>query len=414
MTEQLGDLFWISVVAFTVPFVLGFWPRLRIPVVVVEILAGVALGPDGLGVLHIGPAVGFLSSLGIAFLLFLAGLELDLRPLRGAPIQRGVIGFGVSFVVALAGALVLGRAGLVHTPLVLAVALCSTSVGIVVPVLAETRNLDTAVGRATVASGAVAEFCSIVLLGVLLAVPVTSFYAGVVVAVSGVAAVAVFAVIVAGVLWFIRRAMRWRPGQRSTDRMDLTSSQLRTRLAVMLILGMALLAASFGFEAILGTFIAGIFFGGVIRDDPQEELYRTRLEALGFGFFVPIFFITTGIRIDLDKFLTLESLLKVTLFLVLLLVARGVAALLYRRELGTAGTVATGLMLATNIAFVVVVAGVAVEAGTIRQNTASALVVAGLLSALIFPTVAQLILSRSHGGQDGGDVAPGRPAAEPA
>lgn len=395
MDGELANLFGISAVAFLVPFALGFWPSLRVPVVVVEILLGVALGPAGLGILRVDAAVAFMSFLGVLFLLFLAGLELDLQQLRGRPLRVGTVGFVISFAIAVAGALVLGQLDLVQTPLVVAVAVCSTSVGIVIPVLADTGNLKTPVGMATVAGGTVAEFGGIILLGVLLAVPVTSVKAGVVLSIAGLIVVGLLALALAAMFWIMRRVLSWEAGRRSAARMDETSSQLRTRLAVMLILGMALFSAGFGFEAILGTFIAGIFVGGLIRDNQNEDLYRTRMEALGFGFFVPVFFVSTGMRLDLASVLTTESAVKVLIFLGLLLIARGAPGLLYRSELGTSGAVATGLMFATNLSFIVVTAGVGVEAGSISQATASSLVVAGLLSALVFPSVAQVALSRT-------------------
>jgi len=411
MNDQLANLFGISMVAFAVPFVLGFWPRLRVPAVVVEILLGAALGPDGLDILHVDATVAFLSFLGVLFLLFLAGLELDLRPLRGRPLRVGAVGFIASFAIAVTGALVLGQMDLVETPLVIAVAVCSTSVGIVIPVLSDTGNLRTPVGMATVAGGTVAEFGGIILLAVVLAVPVTSATVAAELAIAGVIVVGLFALALITMLGLIRRALSWEPGRRSSARMDETSSQLRTRLAVMLILGMALFSAGFGFEAILGTFIAGIFVGGLLHDDPHADLYRTRMEALGFGFLVPVFFVSTGIRLDLASVVTTESALKVLLFFVLLSVARGLPGLLYRSQLGTSGAVATGLMLATNLSFIVVTAGVGVETGSITQSTASSLVLAGLLSALIFPAAAQMVLSRRSASKTPQVVQPTEPEA---
>ncbi len=394
MENSLVNVFGVSVVAFTVPFVLGFFPRLRLPAIVAEIVAGILVGPAVLGWLEIDEPVRLLATLGVAFLLFLAGFELDLGVLRGSPLKLGTLGFGLSLLIALTGAVLLSAAGLVLTPLLVAVALSSTSVGIVVPVLKDTGNLDTDVGRFTVAGGAAAEFGSIALLGLLFAAPVRSGLEQALTTFIMSVLLAAFAALAAGLFWVVSRVVRWEAGLRVAERMDETSSQLRTRFVVMLVLAMAVFATGFGFEAILGTFLAGIFVGGLVRNDPKEELYRTRLEAIGFGFLVPVFFIASGMRLDVKSVFTADELVRVAIFLVLLLVARGLPALLYRDHIGMRGAVAAGLMQASNVSFVVVAVTVGVELEEMLPITASSLVVAGLLSALLFPAIAQSILAR--------------------
>jgi Kef-type K+ transport system membrane component KefB len=394
-TEQyLFNLFGISVLAFGVPFVLGFFPRLRVPAIVLEIVAGIVVGPQVLGLLHVDEVSRFLGLLGVAFLLFLAGVELDLGALRGKPLRLGMASFAFSFALAAAGAFALHAAGVDYTPLLVAVALCSTSVGIVVPVLRDTHNLDSDVGRLVVAGGAVAEFASIALLGVLFAVPTESIVQELLVVVIGLAVLAVFVGVIVLLGWGLRRASAWQPGKQVTARLDLTTSQISTRFVVVIVLGAASIAAVFGFEIILGTFLAGILFGALIRGSERESLYGTRLDAIGFGFFVPIFFITSGMRLDIKAALTVSGLLTVLAFFVILAVARGVPALLFRGSIGTRGALASGLMLATNVSFVVVAADLGVEAGLVRSSVASSMVLAGLISAVLFPALSQSLLAR--------------------
>jgi Kef-type K+ transport system membrane component KefB len=177
----------------------------------------------------------------------------------------------------------------------------------------------------------------------------------------------------------------------------------------MLVLGAAVLAAAvFGFEAILGTFIAGIFMGGLIRGDRNEPLYRTRLDAIGFGFFVPIFFISSGMRLDVSGVFSAQELLRAALFLILLLLARGLPALLYRRHLTGRETIAAGLMQATNVSFVVVAVTLGLELKKMSPLTGSSLLIAGLLSAMIFPWAAQSLLARGSGSTL--DAGTGQPA----
>ncbi len=162
----------------------------------------------------------------------------------------------------------------------------------------------------------------------------------------------------------------------------------------MVVLGAASIAAVFGFEVILGTFIAGILFGALIRGTERESLLGTRLDAIGFGFFVPIFFIVSGMRLDIRVALTVPGLLSVLGFLAILTIARGAPALLYRGSMSARGVLASGLMLATNVSFVVVAAELGVQAGLLSSSVASSMVLAGLISAVLFPALSQSVLAR--------------------
>ena len=393
MDEGLGNLFGIAVVAFIVPFVAGLFPRLRIPTTVLEILAGILVGPSVLGWLQVDDAVAFLALLGVAFLLFLAGLELDLDVLRGPPLRLAAAGFGISLALALLGSFMLWQLGILAAPLLVAVALCSTSVGIVIPVLRDTGNLRSELGVYAVAGGAAAEFGSIALLGILFALPLGSVEYGVTVLIVGLIALLLFAAVVAAALWALRRATQWQRARLVTSRLENTSSQLGTRAAVALVLGMAALAAYFGFEAILGTFLAGIFVGRLLKGHDREEVTRGRLEAVGFGFLVPVFFVASGMRLDIGSLFTPEEIGLVALFAGLLLVVRGVPALVYRGHLSGRGTAAVGFMQATNLSFVVVAVAVGQRLELITPLTGSALVLAGLVSAIAFPAIAQALLA---------------------
>jgi Kef-type K+ transport system membrane component KefB len=187
-----------------------------------------------------------------------------------------------------------------------------------------------------------------------------------------------------------------------TTRLENTSSQLGTRAAVALVLGMAVLANTFGFEPILGTFLAGIFIGRLLKGRDREHVTRGRLEAVGFGFLVPVFFIASGMGLDIENLFTPEEIGQVGLFAGLLLLVRGLPALLYRRNLSGRGTAAVGLMQATNLSFIVVAVALGQRLDLITPLTGSALVLAGLASAVAFPAIAQAFLATETGA---GDVA---------
>lgn len=251
------------------------------------------------------------------------------------------------------------------TPLLIAIALSGTSVGIVIPVLSDSGYLHTPTGVFTLAGGAVAEFGTIVLLGMFFA---QSGQTPVVEAVL-LFFIAVLAVLLLWALaWFSRQSYT----RRIFGRLDDSSSQVRVRLAVLVLLAAAVIASSFGFEAILGTFIAGAVFAVVIRTWSDAAGYRKKLEALGFGFFVPVFFIASGMRFDVSE---LYGWFEVARVLVLLLV-RALPALLYRRHLAGREMLAAGLLQATNLSFIVVAVTVGEALGAVTASGGEGLIAA--------------------------------------
>src|SRR5262249_25860564 len=204
MQLTLVNLLGVAMIAFFVPFILGFFPRVRIPSVTLELVAGILIGPAVLGWIEPGPVVSVLASIGVAFLLFLAGLELDLQALSGAPLVRGSLSFLLSFALAFALMKPLGAAGVILSPLLVAITISATSVGILVPVLRDTGHLDTAVGRFTMSGASAAEVSTIGLLGVFFAGKETSA------ALSALLLVAV-AVLAVLLLAALRYTLHWTP-----------------------------------------------------------------------------------------------------------------------------------------------------------------------------------------------------------
>src|SRR5262245_10264505 len=225
MHLTLVNLLGVATIAFCVPFVLGFFPRVRVPAVALELIAGIIVGPAVLGWIEAGPVVSVMASIGVAFLLFLAGLELDLGLLKGVVLVRGSLSFLLSFVLAYAMMAPLGAEGLILSPLLVAIALSSTSIGILVPVLRDTGQLATPVGQFTMSGASVAEVGTIALLGVFFAGNGSSA------AVSALL-LTVVAVLAVLLLAALRYTLRWVPGRLILDRLDETSAQARVRFAV--------------------------------------------------------------------------------------------------------------------------------------------------------------------------------------
>jgi Kef-type K+ transport system membrane component KefB len=385
---SFGNLLVVAAVAAAVPLALGWAPRLRVPAVVVEIVAGVVLGPSVLGWVEADLPVQVLALFGLAFLLLLAGLEIDLRGLRGRLLGVAAAGYAVSLALAVlvgAGARALGWT---TAPLFLAVALTATSLGLVVPVLKDAGRAGDPVGQTTIAAASVADFAAIVLLTLLFST--SGGGAGATAALLGL-----FGLLVAVLAVGVGRArMSMRVGDVLVRLQD-TTAEIRVRLVVLLLVAFVFLAARLSLETILGAFLAGALVGLVDRDSSTHPRFRAKLDAIGYGFLVPVFFVSSGIRLDLRGLVEEPAaLLRVPLFLAALLVVRGIPAVLYRRTFGRRGAAAAGLLQATSLPFLVTAAQIGTVTGRLPATTAAALVCAGLLSVLLFPAGALALLGR--------------------
>jgi Kef-type K+ transport system membrane component KefB len=408
MHVTLVNLLGVATIAFFVPFVLGFFPRSRVPAVALELVAGIIVGPAVLGWIEAGPVVSIMASIGVAFLLFLAGLELDVSVLKGPALVRGALSFLATFALALALLTPLGASGVILSPLLVAIALSATSIGILVPVLRDTGQTRTPVGRFTMGGASAAEIGTIALLGVFFAGNRASAAASALL----LAAVAVLAVLLLAAL---RYTLHWAPARRILDRLDETSAQARVRFAVMTFLAAATVAMQFGFEGILGSFVAGIVVGIVVRHDRFEPALRTKLEAIGFGLFVPVFFVASGLRFDLQSVKGWPEIERAGLFFAVLVVVHTIPMVLYRPFLTWRECLASGLLQSTNLSFIVVAVAVGSELGHVREMNATALVLAGLVSALVLPTIATGLLrataENSASDDSVGGHLPGKPVS---
>ena len=390
MEFSFANLLGVAAIAFSVPFLLGFFPKLRIPSVVLELVAGIILGPAVLNWITPDEVVTIMASLGVAFLLFLAGMELDLEVLKGGPLKLGAIAFIGSIAIGMLLTLPLGAAGMILSPLLVCIALAATSVGIVIPVLRDTGTIDTAAGRFTVAGGSIAEFGTIAMLAIFFSADASPAVEAILVVVISILAVAVL-------IGLARFANHPRASEINL-KLDDSSSQVRVRLAVLLLLAAAVVAGSFGFEIILGTFMAGAVLAIVVKTAswPDEAGYRRKLEAVGFGFFVPIFFVNSGLNFELEGLFTAPELLRIGMFVAFLLIIHMIPVMLYRKHLTGREVRAAGLLQATNLSFIVVACNLGLDSGEMRPITASALITAGLISALIFPALAQKLLAKEN------------------
>jgi len=384
------NLLIVMAVAFTAPLLLGLFPRLLLPSVVLEIVAGIVVGPSVLGWVEVDEAVEVIALLGLAFVLFLAGLEIEFEKLRGRVLRLTLLGFAISFAVALVVSLGLSAVDLVDTPLLVAIILCSTSLGVLVPVLKDSGQLATRFGQLIIAAASIADFGAIILLSI--------FFSGEGGTGSTLLLLGALFALAATVFLAVRGAERSRRLREDLVRLQDTTAQIRIRASLVLLVGFAALAESLGLEVILGAFIAGAIVSLVDRDQAMTHPeFRRKLEAVGFGFFIPAFFVTSGVRFDLGALTASASnLLMVPVFLAALLLARGVPAIVYRGALDARQTAIAGLMQATSLPFIVAATAIGRELDLIDAAASAAMIGAGLLSVLLFPLGGLLLLRRER------------------
>jgi Kef-type K+ transport system membrane component KefB len=400
---EFTNLFAVVLIALLAPLLLGLAPRLRVPAVVVEIVAGIVLGPHGLGLIDVDLPLQIVSLLGLGFLLFLAGLEIDVHRLRGQVLRLAVLGYLVTLLLGGLAGLGFSAVGWVDSALLLAVTLSATSLGLVVPVLKDAGKAESSVGQFTIAAASVADFAAVLVLSLVFSTEGGS--AG-----ERLIMVGLFALLVVVTGLVVATAGRSQRLGGVLLRLQDTTAEIRVRAAVVLLVAFVALAEQFGLETILGAFLAGAVVGLVDRDAMSHPRFRIKLEALGYGFLIPVFFVTSGLRLDLRGLLDdPAALVRVPLFLLALLVVRGVPAYLAVRTLGPRATGATALLQATSLPFIVTATQIGVETGLMGPVTAAALVCAGLLSVLVFPAVA-LVLLRQPAADRSGRAVPQPPS----
>lgn len=371
------DILVVATVAVLAPVLADLSKRAKLPIVVLEIFLGILVGPEVLGLAETDDFIEALSTFGLAFLFFLAGMEIDFERIRGNPVRFAVTGWAISLAIGALAAVILHAAGVIHATVLVALALTTTALGTLMPILRDAGILDQRFGNFVVGAGAVGEFGPVVIVSVILAFEADEPLRAALLFVF--AAVVVAATLV---------ALRTRPARvvRLIQTTMGTSGQLAVRLSILLVVALAVLATEFGLDVILGAFAAGIVTGIVIRGTDAEE-FQGKLDAVGFGFLIPVFFIATGMDYDLDAlFSSASSLVLVPGFALLFLLARGLPAwLLYRRELIASDRIALALFSAAALPLLVAITQIGLDTHTMKPEVAVSLVGAGMLSVLVYP-----------------------------
>lgn len=383
LSDELYSLVVIFAIAASAPIILGL---LRIPVAEVVFLigAGIVFGPSVLGWIQINEAISLMSEIGMAFLFFAAGLELEKQAIRGRSGKLAAIGWITSVVLACVAAGILESLGIIRDFLGVAIALTSTALGTLLPILSDKGLIKTPFGTYFMGAGAIGEFGPILAMSILLTAKNPAM---------GIITIALFAAVS---LAFVK-IPEWLKTDHIINIIDQgkgTSSQTAVRLTVLLLLLLVGTADVFGLDVALGAIIAGVMLKFFASDD-AGTLLQTKIQGLAFGIFIPLFFVVSGAKLDIQSIIQNPMLL--VLFTFLLLIVRGIPQFfIYRKAIpDTRQRSRFCFYVATGLPIIVAVTSIETDNGIMKPEVAAALVGAGALSVLIFPLVAQLLAPKS-------------------
>ena len=377
LTKGLEDLVAVMLVAALAPLVVAMLPGPRIPQVVVFLLGGVLIGPHVLGFAETS-SIQLLANIGLGFLFLLAGYELDPRLLRQEPGRLAIGGWLMSAAIAVGVAAGLTAAGYIKDYVPVGLALTTTALGTLLPILRDNGMLGGEFGRHVFAAGAVGELFPILIIAVFLG------ERGSFVALASVALVGALALVLTVVPWLARSAAVQRmvtEGQESTG-------QVTLRWSMVLLFALLAVASRFGLDVVLGAVLAGMVLRGWTQHLSMDTAsLEHKFDAVGYGLFIPIFFISSGMSFDLKSIS--QDPLRLLAFFVLLIVVRGLPSLLvYRRVMAPVQRLEMTFITATSLPLLIALAAVGEQDGVMLPSTAASMIGAGVLSVLVFPLIA--------------------------
>lgn len=380
MEAYPSELLLIAFVAMLAPLFAELPKRFRLPVVVFEVVLGILIGPHVLGLASPEAMIGTLGELGLAFLLFMVGLEIDFDKIRGRPLSLAVGGWFLSLFVAMLCMFFFNAIGLIQSPPVLAaVALSTTALGVLAPILRDRGEWDSPFGTYLVAAAAVGEFGPLIIISLLLIPSHEAFLHNLFI---------VTFIIIAFVAANIALNSRSSKLIEIMARTMQSSGQLPVRICILLQILFVALAAKFGLNIVMGAFTAGVVAGLAVKGKAGEPL-RQKLDAIGYGFLIPIFFIVAGMKFDVSALWSAPlAPIQVALLSVLLILVRGIPLVLYKNELAVEERVPFAFYSATGLPLIVIISEIGVSSGLMPADRAAILVSAGMLSVLLFPVLA--------------------------
>jgi Kef-type K+ transport system membrane component KefB/Trk K+ transport system NAD-binding subunit len=399
-TDILIALLLITALAAIIPIFAKRLEKFGIPIVVYEILAGMIIGGSGLNIIEPSSTLEFLAEFGFAFLMFLSGLELDIKmlnPRRGLSnreqpwtqaIPIGVMLFLGTIMAAFMAALFFAPEGATNNPFLLGLILSTTSLGVVVPVLKERELITSHFGQYILVASSIADFATLILLTIVIAILQRGFTLDLLL----IPVLLFFFVMVAR---FSMRASHEGKLQETLNNISSTTSQIHIRGAFALLVAWVVLAEAFGVEVILGAFLAGAIAGLINGGDDHNE--REKLDAIGYGFFIPIFFIMVGVHFNLQAVLNSTQGLTLLIWLaVVALLVKLIPALLLKLKFTWRQTIGGGMLLSSRLSLIIAASAIALEMGLISQTVNSDIILLAILTCTISPFLFNRIYPREE------------------
>jgi Kef-type K+ transport system membrane component KefB len=380
MESYPSELLLIAFVAMLAPLLTDLPRGFRIPVVVLEVVLGILIGPYVFNLASPDGMIGTLGELGLTFLLFMVGLEIDFDKVRGRPLTLAVGGWCLSLSVALICMYFFSAIRLIQTPpLLAAIALSTTALGVLAPILRDRGELNTEFGTYMVAAAAAGEFGPLVVISMLLipthSTVIHTFFMVMFILIAFITAYIALNARPSKLITLLRQTMQ-------------TSGQLPVRICILLQILFVALAAKFGLNIVMGAFAAGIVVGLAIKGT-EGELLRHKLDAVGYGFLIPIFFIVAGMKFEVSALWSAPlAPIQIALLLGLLVLVRGVPVFLYKKELAPDEKLPFAFYSATGLPLILIISEIGVSSGVMPPDRAAILVSAGMLSVLLFPILA--------------------------
>jgi Kef-type K+ transport system membrane component KefB len=380
-------LFFISLAAVLAPF-LNRWPLLaRTPIVAIELLLGVMIGPSFANLLSSDETITFLKELGLVFLFFQAGFEIKHYQIGRPELRLGAVAWLISIICALAFSSLLWASGLIGAPFLVAIILPTTAFGILIPVLKQSGDLESALGRFVLGSAAVGELAPLILASIALAHEKHHFHQALLsLMFLGIAAGSIYLVVKYRSETHIAQMAKWLGA----------GGVLPFRVAMFILLGFVSLADSFGMETVVGAYAAGMAIA-MLAGAAGDETLEDRLASIGSGFFVPLFFVVSGVTFNLPLLISSpSSIFQFFIFCLIFICIRLVPLCLYQRHLSQRDVLAQGLLSSTTLPLVVAITYLGAQSGQMRQETATALVGAAIMTVTAFPTLAFWLRSQTN------------------
>jgi Kef-type K+ transport system membrane component KefB/Trk K+ transport system NAD-binding subunit len=398
LDSQFTSLLIVVFLAFSVPVILVQFKKIRLPIVVGEILAGIIIGRSGFGwVSSDDQILNFIADFGFVFLMFLSGMEIDFSNLglfsgnavKKTPKRWGPFSIAVAIFVLtllLAGLISLGlvHLGLARNWWLMGLILSTTSLGVVVPVLKERGIIGNQFGQTVLFAALIADFVTMFLITILVAVLSQGLTLNILLV--GLLFVAFF-----GALRFGRFFNRLPGVRRTIEELSHATAQIKIRTAFALMLAFVVLSEFLGTEVILGAFLAGACVALLMT--PEDKQISTQLESIGYGFLIPIFFIKVGIDFNLSAlFNSSRAMLLVPVLIVAAIAVKVLPALLFRLRYSLKESLSAGALLSARLSLIIAAAAVGLRLGVISEATNAAILLVAILTVTLAPVAFSLLM----------------------